>query len=91
MPACIGRDDFRSGPAIAYPARYEIFANAMVRQPPTVGNMDQLAALKADLIYHLLVVLEVGGVSLDAVKAELAGRTGQTGLEEKASRGKKQP
>lgn len=47
----------------------------------------ELAKEAADLIYHLLVVLEVSGVSLDDVKAELAGRTGRTGLEEKASRG----
>lgn len=51
----------------------------------------ELTKEAADLIYHLLVVLEVGGVSLDDVKAELASRTGRTGLEEKASRRKKRP
>jgi phosphoribosyl-ATP pyrophosphohydrolase len=40
----------------------------------------------ADLLYHLLVVLKVGGVGLDEVTAELAARTGRSGLEEKASR-----
>ena len=40
----------------------------------------------ADLLYHLLVVLKISDVSLDDVMAELARRTGQTGLEEKASR-----
>ena len=34
----------------------------------------------------LLVVLRVSGVPLDAVLDELAGRTGRSGLEEKASR-----
>ena len=51
------------------------------------NDANQLTREAADLIYHLLVVLEVGGVSLDDVKAELASRTGRTGLEEKASRG----
>lgn len=40
----------------------------------------------ADVLYHLLVVLEVAGVPLSDVMEELARRTGQTGLEEKASR-----
>ena len=40
----------------------------------------------ADVLYHLLVVLRVSGVSLDEVMAELQSRTGQTGLEEKAAR-----
>ncbi|MCT4655600.1 MAG: phosphoribosyl-ATP diphosphatase [Cohaesibacter sp.] len=42
----------------------------------------------ADLLYHLLVVLKMSDVSLSDVMAELATRTGQTGLEEKASRPK---
>ncbi len=50
------------------------------------GSREDLTKEAADLIYHLLVVLQVGGVSLDDVKAELARRTAQTGLEEKASR-----
>jgi phosphoribosyl-ATP pyrophosphohydrolase len=40
----------------------------------------------ADLLYHLLVVLHVGGVPLDAVLAELGGRSRRGGLEEKAAR-----
>jgi phosphoribosyl-ATP pyrophosphohydrolase len=40
----------------------------------------------ADVLYHLLVVLHVRGISLDEVEAELAGRTRQSGLDEKASR-----
>lgn len=40
----------------------------------------------ADVLYHLLVLLEASGVPFAAVKAELARRTGQTGLEEKAAR-----
>jgi phosphoribosyl-ATP pyrophosphohydrolase len=40
----------------------------------------------ADVLYHLLVVLEASGVPLDAVMQELESRTRQTGLQEKASR-----
>lgn len=40
----------------------------------------------ADLIYHLLVLLEVRGVALADVMAELEGRMGQSGLAEKAWR-----
>jgi len=40
----------------------------------------------ADAVYHLLVVLYARGISLDEVEAELAARTRQSGLEEKAAR-----
>jgi phosphoribosyl-ATP pyrophosphohydrolase len=51
-------------------------------------SQDQVAMRKeaADLLYHLLVVLEVKGVSLDEVLGELQARTGTSGLAEKASR-----
>ncbi|WGD29288.1 phosphoribosyl-ATP diphosphatase [Ancylobacter sp. WKF20] len=42
----------------------------------------------ADLLYHLAVLLQARGVPLDDVYAELGRRTGQSGLEEKASRPK---
>ena len=45
-----------------------------------------MIAETADLIYHLLVVLEARGVALAEVEAELAKRMSQSGLEEKASR-----
>ncbi|ADZ68453.1 phosphoribosyl-ATP diphosphatase [Polymorphum gilvum] len=50
------------------------------------GDRAGLKGEAADLLYHLLVVLRVSGVGLDEVMAELAARTGRTGLEEKASR-----
>ncbi len=50
------------------------------------GDRAHLVAEAADLIYHLLVLLQVSGVTLDEVSAELGRRTGQTGLQEKASR-----
>lgn len=51
------------------------------------GDRAQVTREAADLIYHLLVLLEVSEVSLEEVKAELARRTGQSGLAEKAGRG----
>lgn len=42
----------------------------------------------ADLVYHLLVVLRIGGVSVQDVMGELQRRTVQSGLAEKASRPK---
>jgi phosphoribosyl-ATP pyrophosphohydrolase len=53
-----------------------------------VGEDDAaLTAEAADVLYHLLVVLEARGVALDAVMAELKSRTAQSGLAEKAARG----
>ena len=40
----------------------------------------------ADVIYHLLVLLQASGVSLAEVEAVLATRESQSGLEEKAGR-----
>ena len=45
-----------------------------------------LTAEAADVLYHLLVMLQARGVALDAVMAELERRTAQGGLAEKASR-----
>lgn len=42
----------------------------------------------ADVLYHLLVLLQDGGVPLQDVVDELARRTQQSGHQEKASRGK---
>jgi phosphoribosyl-ATP pyrophosphohydrolase len=47
---------------------------------------ERLAAEAADLLYHLLVVLEARGVPFAAVEDALARRTGMSGLEEKAAR-----
>lgn len=40
----------------------------------------------ADLLYHLLVVLHMKGVSVEDVMAELERRTTQSGVAEKAAR-----
>ena len=50
------------------------------------GNRDALIAEAADLLYHLLVVLESRGVALAEVEAALARRMTTSGLDEKASR-----
>jgi phosphoribosyl-ATP pyrophosphohydrolase len=49
-------------------------------------DREHLIAESADLLYHLMVVLEARGVQLAEVEAVLAGRTVQSGLDEKASR-----
>ncbi len=51
-------------------------------------RQDEAALTKeaADLLYHLLVLLEVRGVPLADVMAELETRMGQSGLAEKAQR-----
>jgi phosphoribosyl-ATP pyrophosphohydrolase len=46
----------------------------------------RLVGETADVLYHLLVVLHARGISLDDIEAELAARTHQSGLEEKAAR-----
>ena len=51
------------------------------------GDLDGLITEAADVLYHLLALLEVSGVAFDDVKSELAGRTGRSGLAEKAARG----
>jgi phosphoribosyl-ATP pyrophosphohydrolase len=52
------------------------------------GNKIELMAEVADVIYHLLVMLQAGGIHFDQVVEELGRRTRQSGLEEKASRSK---
>ena len=49
-------------------------------------DREHLIAETADLLYHLLVVLEARGVTLAEVESVLAARTAQSGLDEKASR-----
>ena len=49
-------------------------------------DRDRLIAEAADLLYHLLVVLEARGVSLAEVEGLLETRQTKSGLEEKASR-----
>ena len=48
-----------------------------------------LTAEAGDVLYHLLVMLQARGIALTSVMAELEKRTSQSGLAEKAARGKK--
>ncbi|MEQ1408157.1 phosphoribosyl-ATP diphosphatase [Neorhizobium sp. Rsf11] len=45
-----------------------------------------LVSESADLLYHLMVVLNIAGIPLQDVMDELQRRTGQSGLQEKAGR-----
>lgn len=51
------------------------------------GDKAALAAESADVLYHLLVLIEVSEISIDDVLRELDGRTSQSGHAEKAARG----
>jgi phosphoribosyl-ATP pyrophosphohydrolase len=50
------------------------------------SDKQALIGESADLLYHLLVVLEARGVKLNEVYAELERRSAQSGLAEKAAR-----
>ena len=50
------------------------------------GSEDELKAEAADVLFHLLVLLEARGVPLSDVMAELDRREGVSGLDEKAAR-----
>ena len=50
------------------------------------GDRAGLAGEAADLLFHLVVLLNAQGVTLDEVFAELERREGTSGLTEKASR-----
>jgi phosphoribosyl-ATP pyrophosphohydrolase len=50
------------------------------------GDRAALVAEAADVLYHLMVVLEGAHVPLDEVMSELQRRTARSGLAEKASR-----
>ncbi len=50
------------------------------------GSADDLVGESADLLFHLMVLLQAKGVAFDQVLAELDRREGFSGLAEKASR-----
>ena len=51
------------------------------------GDRQNLTAEAADVLYHLLVVLQGANIPLSDIMAELERRTAQSGLAEKAARG----
>jgi phosphoribosyl-ATP pyrophosphohydrolase len=52
------------------------------------GDRARLTSEAADVLFHLLVMLQSRDVALSDVMAELARRQGTSGLTEKASRSK---
>lgn len=52
------------------------------------GDRERLTSEAADVLFHLLVMLQSRDVSLAAVMQELARRQGTSGLAEKAARPK---
>ena len=52
------------------------------------GDRERLTSEAADVLFHLLVMLEARGVALGDVMDELARRQGTSGLAEKAARTK---
>lgn len=44
------------------------------------GDVQELTSEAADLVYHLMVLLRLGGLNLDAVSRQLAARHGGTGV-----------
>lgn len=52
----------------------------------TKGDKTRLTSEAADVIYHLLVMCAAHGVTLSDIEDELATRTAQSGIAEKASR-----
>lgn len=51
-----------------------------------IGDREAVTAEAADTIYHLLVLLEMNGVSWAEVSAKLTARMGVSGHDEKAAR-----
>ncbi|MBO9479162.1 phosphoribosyl-ATP diphosphatase [Shimia sp. R11_0] len=52
------------------------------------GDREKLTYEAADVLFHLLVMLEARDVTLEDVLAELARRQGMSGIAEKAARSK---
>jgi phosphoribosyl-ATP pyrophosphohydrolase len=53
-------------------------------------NDDALKGEAADLVYHLLVLLEARGLAIEDVLTTLERRTGTSGIDEKASRSRQE-
>lgn len=50
------------------------------------GDREKLTSEAADVLFHLLVMLQSRGVTLAEVEAELSRRQGTSGITEKATR-----
>jgi phosphoribosyl-ATP pyrophosphohydrolase len=91
------RDRRKADPATSYVARLHAKGTAKIAQKLGEEAVETvIAALAeddaaltgeaADLLFHLLVLLDARGLSLSDVVAELARREGVSGVAEKASR-----
>ncbi|TGQ38610.1 phosphoribosyl-ATP diphosphatase [Mesorhizobium sp. M00.F.Ca.ET.216.01.1.1] len=91
------RERARSGDPDSWTAK--LFARGMDKAAQKLGeeavetviaavrsDKQALVSESADLIYHWLVVLGIAEVSLSDVLKELEGRTGRSGIAEKATR-----
>jgi phosphoribosyl-ATP pyrophosphohydrolase len=85
-PASYTAKLFAKGPSFAAKKFGEEAVEAVIAA--VEGDEPHLTAEAADVLYHLLVMMRLRGVTLDEVMMELARRTSQTGLQEKASRPK---
>jgi phosphoribosyl-ATP pyrophosphohydrolase len=74
-------------PAVAAKVREE--CEELIRAA-AAGDAEHTAHEAADLLFHVLVLLADAGVEAGAVYAELEGRFGTGGLEEKRSRAAKE-
>jgi phosphoribosyl-ATP pyrophosphohydrolase len=72
------------GPALAAKKLGEEAVEAVIAA--VQGDRNNLANEAADVLYHLLVVLQGARIPLSDVMAELERRTARSGLAEKASR-----
>ncbi|NVE95966.1 phosphoribosyl-ATP diphosphatase [Altererythrobacter lutimaris] len=54
------------------------------------GSREEVVGESADLLFHLLVLLQARRITLEEVMAELDRREGVSGLDEKASRSAKE-
>ena len=71
-------------PLLASKVREE--ADELARALTEREGRDRVASEAGDLIYHALVLLRAGGVTLEEVGAVLRGREGVSGVVEKAGR-----
>jgi phosphoribosyl-ATP pyrophosphohydrolase len=78
---------FRAGPARIAKKFGEEAVEAVIAG--VEGDKQALVGEAADVIYHLLVLLEAREIGLTDVLSELERRTSQSGHQEKASRGAK--
>ena len=97
--ASIIKERRTSDPALSYVARLFYQGREKIAQKvgeeateaviaAVSGDPAKLTSEAADLLFHLLIMLEDGGVNIKEVLAELDAREGLSGLIEKASRTK---